>query len=369
MMRHQITINKGQQKLTSRHGFTLIEVLVALAIFSLLLVIILVPLNMGFTMLHLGKAQSDVQSATQEVVDRMRSDLTKAVYVFPNAKMPSVTNKSPYCASGAGSCAAGTGTYFGPYLQMSGVDTITSASPDAGATAGACKSSGGVANLSRIDMILAQTNGNSLITPVQPSYYLVSYYARRRDVTKPYQPIDNPIVLYRAQIPYYSPDATNPGYLATDGTVVAAGNNDVNADTSNNRYGNNCSDQGSWWLAESKYGEPNLQPLTDENGAANPAAAFIEYGSHVSMLPTDLGMATGVDYRGYNAQNQSVSTYTPPKSTFVCADTNNDGVIDEVRLTVLLQNATPSSSGSNGPQINLPQVVDLPNVRSMANIH
>jgi hypothetical protein len=64
-----------------------------------------------------------------------------------------------------------------------------------------------------------------------------------------------------------------------------------------------------------------------------------------------------------------VTTYTQPKSTFICADTNSDGVIDEVRLTVLLQNATPGSSGSNGRQINLPQVVDLPNVRSFANLH
>jgi len=265
---------------------------------------------------------------------------------------------------------------------MSGVDTID---PDptkpafyntAGATANACNSnSGGTSNLSRLDMIVAKTDGNSLITPIQPSYYIVSYYARRRDITKDYQPIDNPVILYRAQIPYYNQNGSNFNYLTPTGDILLAGtvpgpSNVVNADTTNNRYGINCSDRGSWWLAESKFGESNLQPLTEGVGATN-SDPFTLYGSHVSMLPTDIGMVTGVDYRGYNDQTppQLVTTYTQPKSTFICADTNRDGVIDEVRLNVLLQNTTPGSSGSNGPQINLPQVVDLPNVRTFSNLH
>ena len=317
-------------------------------------------------MLNLGKGQADVQGATQEVIDQMRSDLTHAIYVFPNAQVPPVTTTIPYYSSE-------TASSYGPYLQMNLVDTVTSASPQSGATSGICgASNGGVSNLSRLDMILAKTDGNSLLTPVQPSYYIVSYYSRRRDVTKPYQPIDNPIVLYRAQIPYYSPDPANPGYLTTTGTVDSTDNN-VNADTSNNRYGSYCNNQGSWWLAQSEWGEPNLEPLTMVHGNGIEASAFTIYGSHASMLPTDMGMMTDADYRGWDANTSPpgfVTHYIPPKSTFVCVDSNGDGVIDQVRLSVLLQNTTQMSSTSvNGTQINLPQVVDLPNVRAIANIN
>jgi len=358
-MRHQIKIN-GQRKSALRQGFTLVEVLVALFVFSLLMVIILVPLNMGFTMMHLGKAQSDVQSATQEVVDQMRNDLTHAVYVFPNAQISPVTDKAPYLYYDS----SGDTKHYGPYVKL-GIPEITPTTAPASVCGVASTDASGVSNLSRLDMLLPRTNGVSILTPLQPSYYIVSYYARRRVVVDtngnsvPYHPIDNPIVLFRAQIPYYQSDGA--GYLMRGSSF--------NADITNNRYGISCSDQGSWWLAESTNGEPNLEYLT-ESPSGYTGNDFTLYGSHVSMLPTDIGMVTGFDYRGYDSNNQPITkSFYPPKSTFICADTNSDGVIDEVRLNVLLQNATPGSSGSNGPQINLPQVVDLPNVRTFANLH
>jgi hypothetical protein len=82
-------------------------------------------------------------------------------------------------------------------------------------------------------------------------------------------------------------------------------------------------------------------------------------------------MVTDADYRGYDANKVPpgfVTTYIPPKSTFTCADTNNDGLIDQVTLSVLLQKVDQSGAEPNGQRITLPQVVNLPNVRSIANV-
>jgi prepilin-type N-terminal cleavage/methylation domain-containing protein len=374
-MRHHITNNLRQGKKVSRSGFTLVEVLVALAIFMLLLAIILVPLNMGFTMLHLGKANSDVQSATQRVIDRMRGDLTKAIYVYPNDIVPTVTGvptspKLPY-GDPALIAAGATSVPVNPYFDGDPCNAATSR----------------VSNLSRIDMLLPDTNNGNILTPVLPTYYIVTYYARRRDVTPPttpYQPIDNPIVLYRAQIPFRGdPPPANPDYLISDGGAALTpasssaqypATDSLNANIYNSRYTNltacgvgSPASISAKWLMQSTDGEPDLEPLTNENFNSNPAAPFTLYGSHVSLLPTNVGLVTGVDYRGYE-NNTLVTTYTAPKSTFTCTDTNKDGIIDQVTLSVLLQEVDQSGAEPSGQRITLPQVVNLPNVRSIANV-
>jgi len=372
-MRHHITNNLRQGKKVSRSGFTLVEVLVALAIFMLLLAIIMVPLNMGFTMLHLGKANSDVQSATQRVIDRMRGDLTKAIYVYPNDVVPTVTGvptspKLPY-GDPALIAAGATSVPVNPYFDGDPCNAATSR----------------VSNLSRIDMLLPETNNGNILTPVLPTYYIVTYYARRRDVTKAYQPIDNPIVLYRAQIPFRGdPSSVHPDYLISDGgaALIPASSSaqypatdSLNANIYNSRYTNlsACSagspaSVSAKWLMQSTDGEPDLESLTNENFNSSPAPAFTLFGSHVSLLSTGVGLVTGVDYRGYDDQNHLITAYTPPKSTFTCADTNNDGLIDQVTLSVLLQEVDQSGAEPSGQRITLPQVVNLPNVRSIANV-
>jgi hypothetical protein len=73
-------------------------------------------------------------------------------------------------------------------------------------------------------------------------------------------------------------------------------------------------------------------------------------------------MVTGLSYK------QSTTGYVPPKSTFICADTNKDGIIDQVKLSVMLQKVDDMGAEPRGQELNLPQVVDLPNVRSLVNI-
>jgi len=362
--------NLRQCKGGSRRAFTLVEILVALAIFMLLLAIILVPLNMGMTMLHLGAAKVDVQSATQRVIDRMRGDLTSAIYVYPNAELPTVTGTTasplfPYGDAASALASISTAPYFDG-------DPCTSTTVRD-------------KNLSRLDMLVPETNNGTLVTPVAPSYYIVTYYARRKDTSSSYQSIDNPIILYRAQIPFRG-DPANPTYLInrTGSGVEPATTSEpyppatsttkaLNADIYNSRYSNlsSCGSSppavvrnGSMWLTQTTVGEPNLiEKLTNEYSAASPAEPFILYGSHVSMLPVGVGMVTGLSYK------ESATGYVPPKSTFICADTNRDGVIDQVKLNVMLQKVDSMGAEPQGQELVLPQVVDLPNVRSLVNIH
>ncbi|MEO6908571.1 MAG: hypothetical protein ABI210_11840, partial [Abditibacteriaceae bacterium] len=79
-----------------------------------------------------------------------------------------------------------------------------------------------------------------------------------------------------------------------------------------------------------------------------------------------MGMVTGLSYK-----KSEIGYPLPPygpKSTFICADTNKDGVIDQVTLNVLLQEVDAAGAEPTGQDITMPQVVNLPNVRSIANV-
>lgn len=366
-MRHHIIKNQDRDKFVSRRAFTLIEILVALAIFMLLLAIILVPLNMGMTMLHLGRAQIDIQSASQNTINQMRNDLSHAIYVYPNDMLPSVTGtmdlpKAPYRVAGM------TGVSVAPYFNTDPCDILNNRA----------------SNLSRIDLLLPETDNGSILTPVLPTFYLVTYYARRLDPSKDYQSIDNPIVLYRAQIPFRNQNDTRdmfsmvsssgtdlptagedvyPPTIATDPTQSI--NQEFNANIYSTRYtnlsacGTNAAsiNRSAAWLQQSPAGEPNLLPLTNPGGNISTL-----YGSHTTVLPSGIGMATGLSYKA------SSPDYVLPKSTFICADTNKDGIIDQVTISLALEKVDDMGSEPGGQQMGTPQIVDLPNVRQLKNV-
>lgn len=382
-MRHFKSVNLAQagiqktgrkQRNISRRGFTLVEIMVALAIFMLLLVIILVPLNMGMNLLHLGKAQADVQVASQQVIDQMRKDLTRAIYVYPNSQIYSVTGnedapKYPYGDLSLISEVASPGDLENsnavpvmPYFQGDPCDPATER----------------VESLSRIDMLMPAMDNGSILTPITAGPYLVTYYARRRDVNANYHPIDNPILLFRAQIPFRG-DPDNPDFPiglngAALGNSLIPSTETANANVYNSRYANlaACGAASSTsvdWLTtmDEDTQEFNLEPLTNQDGAATPAPVFNLYGSHVSVVPRHMGLVTGVDYKGYS-DSGLVTGYVPPKSTFVCADTNNDGIIDQVSLNVRLETIDEVGAEPKGQNIGMTQVVDLPNVRALPGI-
>lgn len=372
-MRHHIIKNQDRNDFVSRRAFTLIEILVALAIFVLLLAIILVPLNMGMTMLHLGRAQVDIQMASQNTVNQMRGDLSRAIYVYPNDVLPSVTGiptnpKLPY-GNPADITATVLSVPVAPYFEGDPCDASTVRDN----------------NLSRIDMLLPETDNGNILTPVLPTFYVVTYYARRLNVNQAYNSIDNPVVLYRAQIPFRNENNTRNLFTMVSSTgadlpvggvdtyppsIISDSSQEFNANIYSTRYtnlsacGTNATalNRSAAWLVQSPAGEPNLAPdaavpVTNPGGDISTL-----YGSHTAVLPYGVGMATGVSYKANSPD------YVSPKSTFICADTNKDGIIDRVTVSLVLEKVDDMGAQPRGQQLGLPQVIDLPNVRQLTDV-
>ncbi|RYZ78455.1 MAG: hypothetical protein EOP04_29695 [Proteobacteria bacterium] len=118
-------------------------------------------------------------------------------------------------------------------------------------------------------MILARRDASgNLKSPIEAGEVLVSYYPRRLDVTQPYDPIDNPVELFRAEIPFRV-------FNATTGipSAVQEGSYD-NAAVGSVRYPTSCGSDDeeksrqSLWLAHNYWGEANLESLTKQSTTA-----------------------------------------------------------------------------------------------------
>ena len=57
MMHNSFTYHRTESGRGRRAGFTLIEIMVALAITMILLAIILVPINLAINLMHIGRAR------------------------------------------------------------------------------------------------------------------------------------------------------------------------------------------------------------------------------------------------------------------------------------------------------------------------
>lgn len=303
-------------------AFTLIEILVALAVLMLMMSIILVPINMGLNVFHIGKARVEVQQANQLVLNQLAAELKRAVFVFPNEEMPGITNKVPYTLNGGK-------PYYDP--------TIATAADRP------------VSNTARLDFLLPALSSNgTILTPPQPNNYIVTYYARRLDDTKAYDIFSNPVVLWRAQYPY-NPDPSGAA-LTTPANI------------SNTRYGD-WTNNANKWLFQSD-GEPNLSPSSSVplpnfcNQAFNSASA----ASHTQITPRD--MALVVDATKANLPDTDPNKSLQPDSSFICDDANNDGKIDHVTMSLLLQKYDSLADAEDkSQQIRSTQSVALPNIK------
>jgi prepilin-type N-terminal cleavage/methylation domain-containing protein len=327
------SITSSTRNWKRRRGFTLIEVMVALAIFMLMLVIIFVPMTMGINVMRVGTARADVQQSSQQVLNRMTTELRKAVHVFPNDALPGVTDKAPYSSDG---------TIQFPYYQH---NTSVCAAVSSGTQR--------VGNTSRVDFLLPRENGNSLVTPVEPAYYLVTYYARRADASRAYHPNDNPILLFRAQVPY----------RMNDGTPYMVAPSQPNALVDSSRYpnGTDCSNaaatynRGSLWLLQNINGEPNLEGTTATPGPAATDATNTPPASHQLVMPRDMGLIA--------PQAAATTPNYQPETNFLLEDSNSDGKIDRVSVNLIIGKYDAGGVESRAQRVRLPQVVDLPNVR------
>ena len=334
-----------------RGGFTLIEVMVALAILSLLLVILFVPLNLGVSMTQIGTANADTQQAAQTTMNRIVKELQRASFVFPNQRMVGITDQAPYTNNlPAGSIAA-------PYYQIKGTNTD------------ACdlnQPEDRAENTSRLDFLLPRIDEDPTISDRRTKgYSIVSYYARREDPTKPaanYDAETNQLGLYRARIPYKSNDGNlffpGTGNTTTPNALVDNRRYPTSADCSSSAAAYNS---GARWLVQNPFGEPLLGAITgDQVGTATPATNTVPF-SDSRITPKGTGL-----YAPAAAPLDPVATPPSfkPETTFICEDTNNNGIIDRVTITLVMGKYDNNGSQNRAQTIRLQRVVDLPNTET-----
>lgn len=373
----------------TRHAFTLVEVLVALGILAILLVIIVLPLRLGFDSFNKGNAQALTQSALQTTMTDMEKDFRQAVYVFPNARVANITNKPPY----TNQPVSMNGPYDARLPYYLSTDTTNKDDPT-GVVCG-----GNVINWSnpaRLDMIQVRRDvkGN-ILTPLAPSYNIVTYYARRQDMSKLYDPVDNPVVMYRAEYPAFGISTVSN---APDPLKVASGafNAKIDVDRINFRAGAAASTEctsassvtarSSQWLSHNYYGETDLLPLVkiarstvttapaqyraDSNyDISNLDASY----SHTLAIPRGLALEATNGFRavpGYTGTPSAQGALVPDTS-FTTSDTNSDGKIDRVTISLGLASFEVGAQGQfdattqqpKGTVLRGTRTIDLPNIK------
>lgn len=325
-----------------RLGFTMIELLVAIGVFFLLLTIILVPIRLAFDTLNIGRAGADLQQAGVATLGQIETDLQQAIYVFPNSKLEGVTTTGGYPLSNF------------PYVRST--DTT-----DVFAIHGPCEVGSNAEawnNQSRIDMILPLRSSGVVELPARSGSIVVTYYPRRLDVARPFDPDNNPIVLFRAQFPYQKSDGSTFG--DDDNS-----SNPKNADLTSARFNTTCGgsaaqlDRQALWISHNHLGEANLEPLCDKDASA-PSGGTTVFASHTLATPRGMGLAG----TGLAAPPSSFV----PETSFLCSDTNSDGKVDRVDVTLVLQSYSASTSISSngrptGQEARFTRSMDCPNVQ------
>jgi prepilin-type N-terminal cleavage/methylation domain-containing protein len=319
----RVAVSRRSRKRAS--AFTLIEMLIALSIFSLMLVIIFVPLNQAFLVFNLGRSNIGLQQAAQQTLNTLEAELVRATHVFPNDDLPGVTDRPPYSLPG--------GVSAPPYYNGT-----------------ACDNTKRVGNVSRLEFLVPEidpADRGRVKNPVRPEKYVVAYYARRlnTDSVIPFDPYSNPVVLYRAQMPYAYKNGNR--YPADTGQPLKV-------DTTPGRYASGTCDDGSKWLTHDAKNEP--MHLSDLAKDTNPSITGQDVvGSHTLVTPRDMQLPVA---------NPAVSLN--PNISFFCEDVNGDGKIDRVTINLVVTQFD-EGSGRNGragqQEVRMSQVVDLPNIR------
>ena len=317
------------QSSTRRRGFTLIEMMVAVALFSVLMIVVFVPLTQAARFLSVGRTRAGLQQSAGQTMSQLQRDLQRAIYVYPNDDLPGVTDKHPYSSNGQPKP---------PYINFS---------------------DGSVArNASRIDMLLPELDANGRVKyPITPAKYIVTYYARRLNTNKPANAYENPVVLVRAQYPYLDRDGQRLNTI----------------DTSNSRYDTATPAAEKAWLTQGGVGfhpdEFDLSGLC-QNDVVTPTTSSnpIVVASLDVVTPRSIALVTPVIA-------PPLTDNLRPNTSFNCADVNGDGKIDQVTVNLMItqfdqrvRDGSNSMSKTVGENQNfqkfpLSQSINLPNIR------
>ena len=358
---------RSPRRTSARRGFTLIEILVALGIFSILLTIILVPLNMGVNMTRIGSARTDTQQAAQTTMNRIVNELRGATYVFPNEPMIGITDKAPY-TNNVPTTTPPTTLGF-PYFRA------TNGTEDVCGTADVP-----FANTSRLEFLKPITPG---MTPGDKPHSITSFYAARSNVSRPwhentpeaYDAELNPIVLYSAQIPFERIDGSDYDVRGTNKPNAIVGGERLPNDGQCTASGADIN-QGARWLMHNGAGEPELARISGSRADALNPGLQDELNPPAGTFPTDPASNTratplGVGLYAPDADKPADSTdltknqrgFTPA-TTFICEDTNQNGIIDRVTVTLVMGKYDGGGAENRAQSVRLTQTVDLPNVES-----
>lgn len=159
---------------TRIYAFTLTELLVAIAILSIMFTLLFIPMTQAFDHARRGRIMANLQNAADFALEWMVRELTQAVDVLPQERVS--TNGQP--------------------LNLLDDDD----SPTDNDT------------FSRLDFVARFPDEERLATPPQRwSFQVITYYLRRADPTRPYQYMDsvqpaNRRQIFRAQ---WIPDPSN----------------------------------------------------------------------------------------------------------------------------------------------------------------
>ncbi len=358
----------------TRRAFSLVEMLVALAVFLVLLTAVFVPIKLAGDLSGVATSRSTTQQAAIEGVRQIKTDISRAIVILPNDRMVGVTDTHPYVQpTPVGGVPATAGNNGFPYLRDSAGYTMPSTkdAADGVSSLNACRGSASVApapNTARLDLILPADNDKNNIDPnLRHNSVLVSYYARRRDITKAFDPIENPVVLYRAQIPFqYNNPTSGPQPFPAWESATA-----FNANLSNQRFdalsGAGCTPdaaRGLQWLTMNQYGEFDLTRLALPPSGTPPVTPNNTppvFGSHQLVLPRDTALLTPNGAPFAAGAPATMGKSLVPDTTFVCSDANKDGKIDTVTIQLSVgqydQNSVNRrSSNQPGKSVLVPQV-------------
>ena len=295
---------------TRKRGFTLIEVLVALAIFVVLMVVVFVPLTQATRFLAVGRTRADLQQAANATMSQLQRDFSRAIYIYPNDNLPGVTDKAPYSTDNGGF----------PYIQ--------GGSP--------------ARNTSRIDMLLPETDSvtGAVKYPIKPAKYIVTYYARRFDSSQPYDAYDNPVVLIRAQYPYANADGSAASYTLQSPPGIA-----TTINTGNGRYVSGAT--GNEWLQQSDTLATRSEPIYTQDACKDAVIGGFIPGNHAIVTPRNIALVT--PNATWPMPTTLPATYNLiPNTSFTLTDTNGDGKIDQVQVSLTVTNFNRQVSGDGG---------------------
>jgi prepilin-type N-terminal cleavage/methylation domain-containing protein len=173
--------NRQSPVATFRLAFTLTELLVAIAILSIMFTLLFIPMTQAFDNARRGRIMSELQNAADYALEIMVRELTQATEVLPqervDANSPDPSNPLP--------------------LNL--LDDLDSGDDD---------------TLSRIDFVVRAVKDDRL-TPqnYQQAYTVITYYLRRADPSRPFQYLDvgnfpaNRRQIFRA---HWQPQGTDP---------------------------------------------------------------------------------------------------------------------------------------------------------------